>query len=59
MGGFTQRYALHMLVYAERHEDIVPAIRREKSIKGWPRAWKVRLIRGINPDWEDLHDGLV
>jgi putative endonuclease len=22
--GFTQRYGLHMLVYAERHEEIIP-----------------------------------
>ena len=57
--GFTYRYGLHMLIFAERHEEIVPAIQREKNIKGWPRAWKIRLIRGINPDWEDLYDSLV
>ena len=57
--GFTKRYGLARLVYAERHEDILSAIQREKNIKGWPRAWKVRLIRGINPDWEDLYDSLV
>ena len=37
----------------ERHEDIVSAIRRETNIKGWPRAWKIRLIREVNPDWDD------
>jgi putative endonuclease len=55
----THRYKLHMLVYVERHEEIVPAIQREKNIKGWPRAWKIRLIRGLNPDWRDLYDDLM
>ncbi len=58
-GGFTRRYQLNKLVYAERHEDIVSAIQREKNIKGWPRAWKVRLIQGINPEWADLYDSLA
>lgn len=38
-GGFTQRYGLKMLVHAERHDDILAAIQREKNIKHWPRAW--------------------
>ena len=46
--GFTKRYGLKRLVYAERHEDIREAIRREKAIKRWRRAWKVRLIRSTN-----------
>jgi putative endonuclease len=54
--GFTKRYGLHRLVYIERHEEILPAIQREKNIKDWPRAWKIRLIRGQNPDWDDLYD---
>ena len=48
--GFTQRYALKRLIYAERHEDIRDAIQREKAIKGWRRAWKVRLIQDVNPE---------
>ncbi len=35
-----------------------PAIRREKNIKDWPRAWKVRLIEKMNPEWEDLYPTL-
>jgi putative endonuclease len=58
-GGFTHRYRLHRLVYVERHEEIVPAIQREKNIKEWPRAWKIRLIRGLNPNWRDLYDDLM
>ncbi|HEY1930486.1 MAG TPA: GIY-YIG nuclease family protein, partial [Acetobacteraceae bacterium] len=53
---FTRRYGLHRLVYCERHEEILGAIQREKNVKDWPRAWKVRLIRGLNPDWDDLYD---
>ena len=56
--GFTRQYGLKRLVYAERHEDMVSAIQREKNIKHWPRAWKVRLIGRQNPDWADLADAL-
>lgn len=27
---------------------------REKRIKKWNRAWKLRLIEEANPDWRDL-----
>jgi hypothetical protein len=30
------------------------AIRREKQMKKWSRAWKVRLIEQLNPEWRDL-----
>jgi putative endonuclease len=56
--GFTKRYGLKRLVYAERHDDICSAIQREKTMKHWPRAWKVRLILTDNPDWDDLYDRL-
>jgi putative endonuclease len=32
------------------------AIRREKQVKEWQRAWKLRLIEAMNPEWRDLHD---
>jgi len=53
---FTRRYGLYRLVYVERHEGILAAIQREKNIKGWPHGWKIRLIRGQNPDRDDLYD---
>lgn len=56
--GFTRKYGLHRLVYAEQHGDILTAIQREKNIKHWPRAWKVRLIGRDNPGWNDLADSL-
>ncbi|WP_374369636.1 GIY-YIG nuclease family protein [Dongia sp.] len=56
--GFTKRYGLKRLVYFEAHDDINAAIHREKRLKKWPRAWKVRLIAKENPDWRDLYDEL-
>jgi len=55
---FTKQYGLKRLVFVERHEDIRTAIQREKAMKHWLRAWKIRLIRGQNPDWEDLYGRL-
>jgi len=51
-----KRHGLKMLVFAEPHETIQGAIRREKVIKGWSRAWKIRLIIKENPKWVDLYD---
>ena len=56
--GFTKRYGLKILVYYERFDDIRDAIQRERNIKHWPRAWKVRLIHAMNPNWDDLYNGL-
>ena len=57
--GFTKKYRLKRLIWAERHEDILTAIQREKNIKHWPRAWKIDLILAQNPDWEDLYPHLA
>jgi putative endonuclease len=57
--GFSRRYGLKRLVHAEHHPDIREAIRREKAIKHWSRAAKVRLIHQQNPDWSDLYDMLL
>jgi putative endonuclease len=54
--GFTRRYGLHRLVYYEFMETLEEAIRREKRIKKWNRAWKFRLINSMNPNWDDLFD---
>ena len=51
--GFTRRYGVHRLVWFERHDDIRDAIAREKVIKKWRRAWKLRLIEETNPEWRD------
>ncbi len=52
--GFTQRYDVTMLVWFERHGDIHEAIAREKQLKGWNRAWKIKLIEASNPGWLEL-----
>ena len=57
--GFTKQYGLKRLVFVERHEDIVSAIQREKNLKHWSRAWKVKLILAANPNWDDLYDQLL
>ena len=57
--GFTKKYGLKILVYTEFHDDIRIALQREKNIKHWSRAWKVRLIHESNPDWLDLYDQLI
>ena len=54
--GFTKRYGLKRLVYAEPHDDITAAIQREKTMKHWSRAWKVDLIESQNPNWDDLFE---
>jgi len=53
--GFTKRYDVAKLVYYEVHSDIEAAIVREKQMKKWNRAWKVRLIQESNPNWDDLY----
>jgi putative endonuclease len=57
--GFTKRYSLKRLVYFEHFDDIRYALQREKTIKHWPRAWKVRLILSSNPEWDDLYETLI
>jgi putative endonuclease len=57
--GFTKRYGLKMLVYCEHYDDIRLAIQRERTVKHWPRAWKVRLIHAENPGWKDFYDTLI
>ena len=54
MEGFTRKYGVHRLVYFEMHENMSAAIAREKQIKKWNRAWKLKIIEQQNPNWEDL-----
>ena len=57
--GFTKRYGVHVLVWFEVHQTMESAIRREKSLKEWKRAWKLKLIEKVNPQWQDLFPGLL
>jgi putative endonuclease len=53
IAGFTSKYRITRLVYFEEFADVRDAIEREKEIKGWVRAKKIRLIEERNPTWED------
>ena len=57
--GFTSKYHVHTLVWYELHEDMMSAIQREKAIKNWKRAWKIRLIEEDNPQWQNLYPELL
>ncbi len=57
--GFTRRYGVKMLVWYEQHESMSGAIAREKAIKKWSRAWKLRLIEEQNPHWQDLWPEII
>ena len=57
--GFTKRYSVHRLIWYELHNSMESAIKREKSMKEWKRAWKLELIESVNPDWEDLYHRIV
>jgi putative endonuclease len=52
--GFTKQYGVLRLVYLEAHADMYEAIQREKRLKKWNHAWKIRLIEEVNPEWKDL-----
>jgi putative endonuclease len=52
--GFAAKYRATRLVYAERHDSIDAAIRRETSMKRWRRSWKVDLVMSANPEWRDI-----
>ncbi len=59
VAGFTKRYVVHTLVWYEVHETMESAIKREKSIKDWKRAWKLELIEKENPTWRDLYEEIL
>ena len=54
VSGFTSRYRVNRLVYAESFRYVEDALNREKEIKGWRREKKIRLILELNPEWKDL-----
>ncbi len=54
--GFAAKYNVTRLVYYEHCETMAEAIAREKQLKHWNRAWKLRLIEQMNPGWDDLFD---
>ena len=52
--GFTRQHGVVWLVWYEVHGDVISAITREKQLKKWNRAWKIKLISTSNATWRDL-----
>lgn len=52
--GFAKKYRVKTLVWYEQHATMESAIAREKALKKWNRAWKLKLIEETNPQWRDL-----
>lgn len=57
--GFTKKYHVHSLVWYETHDSMESAIKREKDLKEWKRAWKLELIEQQNPAWNDRYNELA
>jgi putative endonuclease len=57
--GFAKKYGVKMLVYFESGESAEGAITREKTIKHWTRATKLKTIEMTNPLWRDLSEDLA
>jgi putative endonuclease len=57
--GFTRKYGIDRLMYYEQYSSILEARTREHSLKKWRRAWKIELIKELNPDWHDLSSELM
>ncbi len=59
VAGFTKKYRIDRLVYFEESNCIEAAIRREKQMKKWNRAWKIELIERQNLNWVDLYPSIA
>ncbi len=53
---FSVKYSVDKLVFYEAFNDIDKALKQEKCIKKWNRAWKLQLIEERNPEWVDLSE---
>ena len=52
--GFTNTYGVTKLVYLEEFSSLLEARARERALKRWRRAWKLKLVDDFNPEWRDL-----
>jgi putative endonuclease len=58
IAGFTRKYGCKLLVWYQAFEDLDAARHRELQMKEWRRAWKIRAVEELNPDWMDLYESL-
>ncbi|MCO6392123.1 GIY-YIG nuclease family protein [Aliihoeflea aestuarii] len=56
---FTARYGVMRLVWFDEYELISQAITTEKTMKKWPRRWKINAIEARNPHWHDISAHLL
>ena len=54
IAGFTQKYNVDKLVFAEVFNNINEALMSEKKIKSGSRKKKIELIESINPEFKEL-----
>ena len=57
--GFTARYGVTRLVHLEQFASLSDARARERTLKRWRRAWKLKLVEGSNPEWRDLSEEIA
>jgi len=57
--GFTSDYGATRLVYVEEFPTALEGRARERSLKGWRRAWKLKLVDDFNPAWRDLAEEIA
>jgi len=55
IAGFSKRYNVDQLVYFELMSGAKEALCREKQLKGYTRAKKIRIIEKANPGWVDFY----
>ena len=56
VSGFTKKYNCERLVWFQFFESIHDARQFEARMKKWNRAWKVKRIVEMNPEWNDLFE---
>jgi putative endonuclease len=57
--GFTKTYGVNTFVWFETFDDVQLAIQREKTMKWWPRQWKINVIERMNLEWIDLYQQIL
>ena len=57
--GFTLEHGSKTLVWFQGFETIIDARTFEKRMKKWNRAWKLKRIEELNPQWRDLYPELA
>ena len=59
VAGFTKSYGVIRLVYFEQFSSVDEARARERGLKRWRRAWKLKLVDEFNPEWRDITNELA